>query len=637
LFKFLFDRVELMKVSHKVVLCASVVVVLAFSMYSWLQYTSLRAALLEKTTTSTQESSKALALQVDNWLKNKMDLIESISQTVDVDFSAETIQKAFDLPIYQKEFLLLFGGLDIGGPRFTNDPNWNPPGWDARKRPWYDMGKKHKQAVLTEPYVSTEGDILISVIADFSDHGQFKGAFGGDLSLKTVSDAVNTLNFNNTGYAFLLNKSGKIISHPNADLNGKSVADLLQGGVPSMSNDLLPNTLADGTPVYVSFSPLPNLYGADWYIGVVLDEAKLFADVRSFGWVAFWSTLVAGLLVSIVLYLVVTRLLQPLRALRESLQEINSGEGDLTKRLAITSNDEFGDVSSEFNQFIDYLQRLISEVKGRSLRVRENTDKTAASSARSSSELYTQLNELDQLATAMHEMSATAHDVADNAQTAASRANQADIAAKEGEAVVERTTASIAQLTDKMGGVVTTINDLVAYSNNIESILTVITDIADQTNLLALNAAIEAARAGEQGRGFAVVADEVRTLASKTQESTEQIQKMIQQLQTGVRGAEKVILESRESANETQSIANQAKASLEAIRTSINEINDMTVQIAAAAEEQSATSNEINRNTTNIRDISQSVSDAATEQSTLCETMVDITVEQAKSLDKFKV
>jgi methyl-accepting chemotaxis protein len=626
-----------MKVSHKVVLCASVVVVLAFSMYSWLQYSSLRAALFEKTMTSTQESSKALALQVDNWLKNKMDLIESISQTIDADFSPETIQKAFDLPIYQKEFLLLFGGLDSGGPRFTNDPNWNPPGWDARKRPWYDMGKTHKQAVLTEPYVSTEGDILISVIADFSDRGQFKGAFGGDLSLKTVSDAVNTLNFNETGYAFLLNKSGKIISHPNADLNGKSVADLLQGGVPTLSNSLLPNTLADGTSVYVSFSPLPNLYGADWYIGVVLDEAKLFADVRSFGWIAFWSTLIAGLLVSVILYLVVTRLLEPLRALRESLQEINGGEGDLTKRLDIISNDEFGAVSSEFNKFVDYLQQMIREVKGRSLRVRENTDKTAASSARSSSELYTQLNELDQLATAMHQMSATAHDVADNAQTAASRANQADVAAKEGSGVVERTTASIAQLTDKMGGVVTTINELVVYSNNIESILTVITDIADQTNLLALNAAIEAARAGEQGRGFAVVADEVRTLASKTQESTEQIQKMIQQLQNGVRGAEKVILESRESANATQQIANQAKASLEAIRASINEINEMTVQIAAAAEEQSATSNEINRNTTNIRDISQSVSDAATEQYALCETMVEITIEQAKSLDKFRV
>lgn len=627
-----------MKVSHKVVLSASVVVVLAFSLYSWLQYSSFRSALLEKTTTSTQESSKALALQVDNWLQNKINLIEVIAQTVNADFSQETIQKAFDAPINQQEFLLLFGGLDTNGSRITNDPNWNPPGWDARKRPWYSAAQQHKKTVLTEPYPdSVTGEILISAAATFRDQGTFKGAFGGDISLKTVSESVNALNFNNTGYAFLLSKDGKIISHPNADLNGKSVSSLLQGGVPTLSTDLVEKQLTDDTPVYVSFSPLPNLYGSDWYVGVVLDKDKLFASVREFGWVAFWGTLIAALLVSIVLYFVVTGLLQPLRALHESLKDINGGEGDLTKRLAITSDDEFGHVSGEFNKFIDYLQRLIGEVKSQSRHIRENTDKTAASSVESSKQLYTQLNELDQLATAMHEMSATAHDVADNAQTAASRANQADVAAKEGEVIVDRTTTSIAELTHKMGDVVTTINDLVKYSDNIESILTVITDIADQTNLLALNAAIEAARAGEQGRGFAVVADEVRNLASKTQESTEQIQKMIQQLQTGVRGAEKAILESREGANTTQQIADKAKQSLQAIRLSINEINDMTVQIAAAAEEQSATSNEINRNTTNIRDISQSVSDAAQGQSVLCETMVEITVDQAKSLDKFKV
>lgn len=626
-----------MKVSHKVVICASLVVTLAFSAYSWLQYSNLKSALYEKTTISTQESSKALALQVNNWLKGKMDLIEVISQTIDVNYSAETIQNAFDVPIYKDEFILLFGGLDTNGTRITNDKTWNPEGWDARKRPWYGIGKQYDQAALTEPYLSTDGEVLISVIADISDKGTFKGSFGGDLSLKTVSEAVNALNFNNTGYAFLLSKDGKIISHPNGELNGKSVTDLLKGKIAVDSTDLVENTLQDGTAVYVSFSPLPNLYGSDWYVGVVLDEGKLFASVREFGWIAFISTLIAASLVSFVLFLVITRLLQPLRALHESLQEINGGEGDLTKRLAITSNDEFGDVSGEFNKFVDYLQHLISEVKGRSLSVRENTDKTATSSARSSSELHTQLNELDQLATAMQEMSSTAHNVADNAQSAASRANQADVAAKEGEAVVERTTKSIAHLTDQMGDVVKTINDLVVYSDNIESILTVITDIADQTNLLALNAAIEAARAGEQGRGFAVVADEVRTLASKTQESTEQIQKMIQQLQTGVRSAEKVILESRENANSTQLIANQAKDSLHVIRSSINEINDMTVQIAAAAEEQSATSNEINRNTTNIRDISQSVSDAANEQSSLCKTMVEITTQQATSLDKFKV
>ncbi|RCX00553.1 methyl-accepting chemotaxis protein [Marinomonas foliarum] len=627
-----------MKVSHKVVLSASVVVVLAFSLYSWLQYSSLRSALLEKTTTSTQESSKALALQVDNWLQNKINLIEVIAQTVNADFSQETIQKAFDAPINKQEFLLLFGGLDTNGSRITNDPNWNPPGWDARKRPWYSTAQQHKQTILTEPYPdSVTGEILISAAATFRDQGTFKGAFGGDISLKTVSASVNALNFNNTGYAFLLSKDGKIISHPNASLNGKSVSSLLQDGVPTLSTDLVEKRLADNTPVYVSFSPLPNLYGSDWYVGVVLDEDKLFASVREFGWIAFWGTLIAALLVSIVLYFVVTRLLQPLRALHESLEEINGGQGDLTKRLAITSDDEFGHVSGEFNKFIDYLQRLIGEVKNQSHHIRENTDKTAESSVESSKQLYTQLNELDQLATAMHEMSATAHDVADNAQTAASRANQADVAAKEGEVIVDKTTTSIAQLTDQMGDVVTTINELVGYSDNIESILTVITDIADQTNLLALNAAIEAARAGEQGRGFAVVADEVRTLASKTQESTEQIKKMIQQLQAGVRGAEKAILESRKNANNTQQVADQAKVSLEAIRKSIIEINEMTIQIAAAAEEQSATSNEINRNTTNIRDISQSVSDAAQGQSVLCETMVEITVEQARSLDKFKV
>lgn len=626
-----------MKVSQKVALYASAIVILAFSLYSWVQYSSLKNALFTKTETSTQESSRALAVQVNNWLNGKLALVETASQAIAGDFSNATIQKTFDLPIYKQEFLLMFGGLEAEAVRFTNDPNWNPPGWDARKRPWYPVAKAHKRAVFTEPYLSTEGEVLISAVANFYDKGQFKGAFGGDLSLQTVSDAVNTLNFNGTGYAYLVNETGKIISHPNTELNGKTISDFVAGNLPRLTTDLTPVSLKDGREAYIAFTPLSNLYGAKWYIGVVLDQDKVLQDVREFGWIALISTVIAAVIASFILYLVVSGLLKPLQALRQSLQEINSGDGDLTKRLSVVSQDEFGQVSADFNQFIDYLQALIQEVKRLSGDVRLNTDKTADSSVRSAKQLQVQLSELDQLATAMHEMSATAHDVADNAQTAADRANQADIAAKDGEAVVMRTTQSIAQLTEQMGGVVNTINDLVGYSNNIESILTVITDIADQTNLLALNAAIEAARAGEQGRGFAVVADEVRTLASKTQESTEQINKMIHQLQGGVKNAESVILKSRENANQTQDVANQARDSLQAIRTSIIEINNMNVQIATAAEQQSATTSEINRNTTNIRDISQAVAEAAKQQENLCNTMVDITNQQARALDKFKV
>ena len=627
-----------MRVSHKVALCASIVVVLVFSAYSWMQYANVKNALFNKTTTSTQETSKALALQINNWLNGKLALIDLAAQNIDADFTPENIQNTFNLPLYKNEFILIFGGLATDGERITNDTSWNPVGWDARKRPWYPLAKKHKQAILTEPYADAgTGEILISAVANFYDKGQFKGAFGGDLSLKTVSDAVNTLNFNNTGYAFLLNKKGNIISHPDAALNGQSINKLLRGGNATLSSELNPASLVDGTKVFTSFSPLPSLYGANWYIGVVLEQDKVLSDVTKFGWIAFISTLIAAGLCSIVLYLMVTRLLLPLQALSTSLQDINSGNGDLTKRLSIISNDEFGKVSADFNQFIDYLQKLIIDIKDLSHEVRINTDRTEASSSHSAAELQTQLSELDQLATAMHQMSATAHDVADNAQTAADRANKADNAAQEGVQIVEKTTLSIKNLTQEMGSVVTTINELVTYSNNIESILTVITDIADQTNLLALNAAIEAARAGEQGRGFAVVADEVRTLASRTQESTEQIQKMIKQLQVGVSNAEEVIHKSRENANHTQDIANEASSSLNAIRASIIEINNMNVQIATAAEQQSATSNEINRNTTNIRDISQSVSNSAKNQEALCKTMVELTNQQALALDKFKV
>jgi methyl-accepting chemotaxis protein len=203
--------------------------------------------------------------------------------------------------------------------------------------------------------------------------------------------------------------------------------------------------------------------------------------------------------------------------------------------------------------------------------------------------------------------------------------------------VVARATQAIKQLADDMDGTGQAINQLVKLSHNIESILAVIVSIAEQTNLLALNAAIEAARAGESGRGFAVVADEVRSLASRTQQSTEQIRQMIDQLQDGVKKVEARMQQSRDSASQTADDAGAANQVLERIREAIARINDMNLQIATAAEQQSATTEEINRNTSNIRDISHLMATGAQQQVRQCAEMVEQVAQQDQLLERFNV
>jgi methyl-accepting chemotaxis protein len=626
-----------MKVAHKVVMVSSSVLILAITLLSLFQYYSVKSSLLRQTESSISESSNALSTQISNWLNGKLILIDYIGQSIDAQFDAGAISPYLNQAILKDEFLLMFGGLETDGIAITNDPTWAVDGWDARKRPWYPLAKKSSRAVLTEPYAdSSSGEILISAVANLSDNGKFMGAFGGDLSLKTVSEAVNTLNFHGAGYAFLLTQSGKIISHPNSELNGQPINALFTEESPQLINQLQNINFA-GKPHMVYFTDLKDLKGMDWVIGVVLDESIVMAEAYDMGLAAFIGVILSAIISTLLLFYVMGHILAPLRNVYVSLKEINRGEGDLTKRLPVLTTDEFGQVSEQFNSFIGNLQNLIKDMQSLSSSINENTTLTANTASSASKQLVTQLSEIDQLATAMHEMSATAQDVACNAQKAAESASNADNSAEKGAGIVSQTSGSITQLSVELDGTVQTINELANYSNNIVDILTVITGIAEQTNLLALNAAIEAARAGEQGRGFAVVADEVRALASRTQDSTKEIQKMIDQLQSGVKRAEETITRSKSEASNAADISIKADEALSAIRENIKEINNMNIQIATAAEEQSATTEEINRNTTNIRGISQQLSEGAQQQKTDCEETSKQTLQQDKYLSQFKV
>ncbi|WP_407691961.1 MULTISPECIES: methyl-accepting chemotaxis protein [Pseudomonas] len=280
---------------------------------------------------------------------------------------------------------------------------------------------------------------------------------------------------------------------------------------------------------------------------------------------------------------------------------------------------------------------MISQVVASVQKVSDSSEHTADIAIRTNQGVHKQMAEIDLVATAVHEMTATAQDVARNATHAAQAASNADQAAHKGLAIVRDTSHSISALAEEIGRAVGVVQNLARDSENINAILIAIRAIAEQTNLLALNAAIEAARAGEQGRGFAVVADEVRNLAQKTQQATEEIQQMIQQLQQGTRDVVRVMEDSQGKTDDSVQQAARAAEALESITQAVSVINDMNTQIASAAEEQSAVAEDINRNVINIGQVANEVAGGADESSTASAELTKLAEQQRRLINQFRV
>ena len=324
-----------------------------------------------------------------------------------------------------------------------------------------------------------------------------------------------------------------------------------------------------------------------------------------------------------------------LNRLRSVLDQMSNG--DMTVRLELDHKDEIGDISVSFNHMIEKFEALVQQISSATAQLAAAAEEMSTVARNADTNINKQTQETEQVATAMNEMSATVREVAHNAASAATAANNADSEAKGGKTIVVQTASAIQQLAESVERTAQVIHQLEADSETIGSVLDVIKGIAEQTNLLALNAAIEAARAGEQGRGFAVVADEVRTLASRTQSSTQEIQKMIERLQAGASNAVEAMEQGRTQAHAGVEQAQVAAESLEAITRAVTTINEMNTMIASAAEEQTSVAEEMNKNIVNISQLSHDTAGAA-EQTTSASTELSKLASQLESLvNQFKL
>lgn len=438
---------------------------------------------------------------------------------------------------------------------------------------------------------------------------------------------LKAMRFDSDGYFFAYDSKGVNTLHAiKPELEGKNLYGMKdQNGVAVIAGLIDAAKKGDGFLYFSWHKPTINAQAPklgyaeylpkwDWVLGtgIYIDDidrqvnqyreqsiAKLNAHTLS----AVGFSLIGLLLACVAISVMVTRGIQPLLHISQSLKAVAAGGGDLTARLQVESQDEVGEVAHAFNQFMDKLHPMMVEIRASAQVVQEAASGLDEHTATASSQMQSHCSETDKVVTAVTEMSATAKEVASNTHATAKAIDSANVQISEAQLEVSQAIEGIGKLVDEVNTTSEAISQLSQQTEQITKVLQVIGEIAEQTNLLALNAAIEAARAGEQGRGFAVVADEVRSLASRTQNSTLEIGDMLKQLQSGVARAVSTMSVSQERGEQTALESVQIKNSLAGIQTAVGTIRDMGIQTASAAEQQSAVAEEINQNLVAIAQI----------------------------------
>lgn len=593
-----------LRFSHKILLAAALIIAMAFAVFTAYNDYLQRNAIRKNLENYLHDMGSVTATNISNWFDGRILLIQNLAQNIAINPDQANLVSLLEQPALTSTFQYSYLGGAQG--QFTMRPNdAMPAGYDPRTRPWYQIGQNSNGPALTEPYVDVSTHkLVITVVTPSKTAGQTLGVVGGDLTLDRIVQILNSLDFGGMGYAFLVDSAGKILVHPDANVVMKNLSDLYPGNVPKLTGELS-EIQVDGKSRLVTFVPVKGLPSVNWYVGISVDKDMAYAMLSEFRASAIIATIVAVIIIIALLGMLIRVLIRPLTIMTRAMENIAEGEGDLTRRLDIHSHDEFGLLGSAFNRFVERVHGSIREVASATEQVNEVALRVVGASNSSMINSDEQANRTNSVAAAINELGAAAQEIAHNAALASQQASDARQLAEEGQQVVNSSIQAMNQLSEMLSTSSGHIETLNSKTVNIGKILEVITSISQQTNLLALNAAIEAARAGEAGRGFAVVADEVRNLAHRTQESAQQVQGMIEELQVGARASVGTMGDSQRHSQETVSIANQAGERLSSVTQRIGEIDGMNQSVATATEEQTAVVDSINMDINEINTLNQ--------------------------------
>jgi methyl-accepting chemotaxis protein len=634
-------------IRRKVVLTTLAAVVLSILIVSAFALNSSRAIIMEA---AIEREFPAALGEVANNLDAQLLLPITVAQTMSSNLYSQQFiangeqennhqQVITYLKNIQSEFNTISAFLVSAksGKYFTPSGLFKTLSPQESKDQWFygfiNSGKKYELSLDVDEETNIP-TLFINYLMEVSDKPS--AVVGVGLSLENMADSISQYRIAQTGKVFLVDQQGKIKLHPDTQQIGKNLADI---GV-SNSQYLLSKAqfssaefTLDGTKTLIASRYLDSI---GWYVVAEVSKEEVLGGLTQ----ATWALVMMGVIIAVISAFVstwlISRLIAPFGQLAEMLAEIGKGGGDLTRRLDDSRQDEAGTMARGYNQFVSYLSELLQQVSntGNELAVAiEQIDSQAKSME---SEINEQVSRVEQIATAIHEMGKTAEEIAGSANNAAQSAQAADETVQQGNDSVVQTIASVSDMSDQLVSTSSMIAQLAEDARSIDTVVEVIRSVSEQTNLLALNAAIEAARAGEQGRGFAVVADEVRTLASRSHDSTKEIRNIIEKLQAKTEEVVTAISHSTDLSTTSQTEAGHSGEHLESIAESISIMNDMNLQIATATGEQSNVVGEINPHVTAVADISRANSDIVQQTSIACSELRNKAIQLNDLVSRFK-